>query len=270
MKTIGEIRLLTAQARRKIVEVDYATSEGHIGGALSCIDVLAALYHGVMTDNDLYLQSKGHCSEALYIVLAQKGFIEEAELDTYCATDSRLYGHPTNHVPGVLMNTGALGHGLSVGVGACIAKKRDGKQGRCFVLLGDGEMAEGSNFEAMTAAAHYGLDNLVAVIDRNMLQISGNTEDVLALGDMEAKARAYGWNVKSIDGHDTAQIIEALKLGEANDKPLLIISNTVKGKGASFMEGDLYWHHGVMTAEQYAQALSEIDSVIAACERGVK
>jgi transketolase len=270
MKTIPELMLYAAKGRRRIIEVDYASSEGHVGGALSSIDIICAIYHGAMTENDIYIQSKGHCAEALFVVLAQKGLISDEVLDSYCQTGSPLFGHPTNNVPGVLVNTGALGHGLSIGVGVCIGKKRDEKPDKCFVLLGDGEMAEGSNYEAMAAAAHYKLDNLVAIIDRNALQISGGTEDVLALGDMPAKARAFGWAVKEIDGHDMGQIMNALTAEPVSGKPMMVIAGTVKGKGVSYMEGEAYWHHGVMKEDQYLQALKEVDSVIIKLEKEAK
>ncbi len=270
MKNIQQLRLQAAKGRRRILQVDYASSEGHVGGALSSIDIICAIYHGAMKEDDIYIQSKGHCAEALFVVLAQKGLIGDEVLDTYCQTGSPLFGHPTNNVPGVLVNTGALGHGLSIGVGVSIGKKRDEKPDRCFVLLGDGEMGEGSNYEAMAAAAHYKLDNLVAIIDRNALQISGGTEDVLALGDMPAKARAFGWAVKEIDGHDMEQIMKALTAQPVKDQPLMIIAGTVKGKGVSYMEGEAYWHHGVMKEDQYLQALREIDSAISEIEKEAK
>jgi transketolase len=250
-----------ALARRRAVQMDYACSGGHIGGALSCTDILTVLYHRVLRPQDHYIQSKGHCAEAWYIQLAQAGKIDDAQLDTYCQPMSDLYGHPTTHVPGIDVNTGALGHGLPIAVGVALGQRMDKTGGRSFVLMGDGEMGEGSIFEAMAAAAHYRLDNLVAVCDRNGLQISGDTEKVLALGDFQAKCRAYGWETAVVDGHDHQALFEALD-APGHGAPRMIIAKTIKGKGVSYMENVPSWHHGVMTPQQYQQALNELDQAI--------
>ncbi|SCJ58751.1 Transketolase 1 [uncultured Clostridium sp.] len=252
-----QLKQIALERRRDIVRMDYASSAGHVGGALSCIDILVALYFDAMGEKDHFIQSKGHCAEALYSVLAEKGKIPKEELNTYCQAGSRLYGHPTVKVPGVEVCTGALGHGLPVALGMAKGLKASG--GRVFVLLGDGEMAEGSNWEAIMAAAHYKLDNLVAVVDRNHLQISGNTEQVLAAGDMAARARAFGWAAADVDGHDMAALTKALKtLPLEAGKPTMLVARTMKGKGVSFMENDPHWHHGVMNAQQYATALRDL------------
>lgn len=250
-----------ALARKRAVQMDYACSGGHIGGALSCTDILTVLYHRVLREQDHYIQSKGHCAEAWYIQLAQAGKIDDAVLDTYCQPYSDLYGHPTTHVNGIDVNTGALGHGLPIAVGVAIGQKMDKTGGRSYVLMGDGEQGEGSIFEAMAAGAHYKLDNLVAILDRNGLQISGDTEKVLALGDYEAKCRAYGWEVVTVDGHDHEALYQALTK-QTDGKPLMVICKTVKGKGVSYMENVASWHHGVMSKEQYEQALCELDQAI--------
>ncbi|MEJ1239821.1 transketolase [Chryseolinea sp. T2] len=255
--------------RKSIVRYIYHANAGHTGGSLSCIDVLNVLYNHVMNvgpdnfqspDRDRYIQSKGHSVEALFVVLADKGFFPETELDTLCKYRSHFIGHPTRKVPGVEQNTGALGHGLPISVGVAIGGKMDEKPFRVFTLLGDGELPEGSNWEAALTASHYGLDNLCAIIDKNNLQITGPTADVCNTDPIDKKFESFGWEVRTVDGHD----IDALKecfdsLPFAKGRPSLVIANTVKGKGISFMENQLKWHHGVPDEKQYQVALSELD-----------
>lgn len=255
--------------RKRLLEVVYAAKAGHIGGDLSCLNALTALYFDVMNvgpdrisdpDRDRFILSKGHCVESLYVTLESRGFIPKEMTDTLGKFGSVLSGHPTIEVPGIEVSSGALGHGLSIGVGMAIAAKKDGRGYKTYVLMGDGEQGEGSIYEAAMAANQYKLDNLVAIIDRNHLQISGNTEDVMAIDDITARWSAFGWNVTTVDGDDVCAIAEALRtIDFGNGKPHLIISETTKGKGVSFMENVAKWHHGVPNAEQYESAISEIE-----------
>lgn len=270
-----ETKELVKQAeinRRRLIEVVYNAKAGHIGGDLSCLNVMTALYFDIMNvspadvknpDRDRFVLSKGHCVEALYVTLEAKGFLKKEITDTLGQYGSILSGHPTIEVPGIEVNTGALGHGLPIGVGMAIAAKMDKKAYRTFVMMGDGEQGEGSIYEAAMAGHQYKLDNLVAIIDRNHLQISGNTEDVMALEDIEARWTAFGWDVKRMNGDDMADIVKTFAgIDYTNGKPHLLISNTTKGKGVSYMENVAKWHHGMPNEEQYRQALSEIDERI--------
>lgn len=257
------------QIRRDIIDIVYRSSAGHVGGSLSETDILVSLYYHVMRvdpenpswpERDRFILSKGHSVDAYYCVLADKGFFPKEDLKTYSQFGSKYIGHPNNKIPGIEMNTGALGHGLSVGVGMALAAKMDQIPCRVFVLMGDGELAEGSVWEAGMAAAGYGLDNLTAIIDRNGLQISGKTENVMPLDPLQDKWQSFGWNVTCVDGNNIPALCDAL----SDDKripgtPTLVIAKTVKGKGVSFMENNAKWHHGVMSPEQYQQACRELD-----------
>jgi transketolase len=208
---------------------------------------------------DRYIQSKGHSVEALYVVLADCGFFPKSDLDGLCRYQSPFVGHPTRKVPGIEMNTGALGHGLSISVGLALAAKLDNASYRVFALLGDGELAEGSNWEAAMAAAHYKLDNLRAILDHNTLQITGKTRDVCSNEPIDEKFRAFGWNVRQTDGHDLTELQQVLKCEPEIGKPTLVIANTVKGRGVSFMENTAKWHHGVPGQNEFETALDELD-----------
>jgi transketolase len=210
-------------------------------------------------NRDRYVQSKGHSVEALYAVLADRGFFPESELKTICHYQSHFVGHPTRHIPGIEMNTGALGHGLPICIGMALAAKMDSAPYRIFTLLGDGELAEGSNWEAAMSAAHYKLDNLTAIIDHNTLQISGRTRDVMSNEPIDEKFRAFGWAMKIVNGYNFAELTDALGKPAEIGKPTCIIANTVKGKGVSFMEDVAKWHHGVPSDSELKQALSELD-----------
>ncbi|HHT35648.1 MAG: transketolase [Candidatus Wallacebacter cryptica] len=258
------------QTRIAVLKMIYQAQGGHIGGAFSCADIVTALYYGVMRvdptrpdweERDRFVLSKGHSVETYYAVLADLGFFDQAELATYRAYQSRLIGHPSSHVPGVEVSTGALGHGLPIGVGMALAGKMDHKDYRVFVLMGDGELAEGSVWEAAMSASHYRLDNLVGIIDRNRLQIGGDTEEVMALENLKAKWEAFGWNAHEADGHDLQGLVDLLhNLQPGGGRPHLVIANTVKGKGVSFMENHKGWHHRVPTDEEYQQALAELNA----------
>ncbi len=272
--TAIELKKKSIEYRRKILKYIYGANAGHTGGSLSCVDILSVLYNHVLNvcpgnfaspDRDRYIQSKGHTVEALYVVLADKGFFPEEDLKTLCRYMSPYIGHPTKKIPGIEQNTGALGHGLSIAVGNAIAAKMDEKTFRVFTLLGDGELPEGSNWEAALTASHYKLDNLCAIIDHNKLQISGTTEEVCNTSPIDAKFESFGWAVKHVDGHDFDELIKTFDaLPFEQGKPSLILAHTVKGKGVSFMENQLKWHHGVPSSEQLKEAMSEFDEALSA------
>ncbi|MFT3780588.1 MAG: transketolase [Nibricoccus sp.] len=269
------LALKSLRYRRKIIEIIKHAGAGHTGGDLSCTDILNVLYNRILrvspatfTDpqRDRYVQSKGHCAEALFAVLADKGFFPDADLFTMCQYQSHYVGHPTRHIAGVEQNTGGLGHGLPMCVGMAIAGKLDNADYRVFTLMGDGELAEGSNWEAAMAAAHYKLKNLTAIVDCNTLQISGRTHEVMNNEPLAEKFAAFGWAVRTIDGHSIPELTAALQEPLANDKPSVVIARTVKGKGVRFMEDVAKWHHGVPTDEEYTTALAELDMAIARLE----
>lgn len=270
--TTKELLIKSIQYRKKILKYILGAKAGHTGGSLSSTDILNVLYNEVLNvspenfkspDRDRYVQSKGHCVEALYVVLADKGFFPETDLDTLCNYQSHYIGHPTRKIKGVEQNTGALGHGLPICVGMAIAGKKDKKDYRVFTLMGDGELPEGSNWEAALSAAHYKLDNLCAIVDKNGLQITAGTADVMNTDPLDEKWKAFGWAVREVDGNDVAALKEAFAtLPFEEGKPSVIIAKTVKGKGVSFMENQLKWHHGVPNAEQYEQAQKELDETM--------
>ena len=269
---ITDLKLQAEKSRRRIIDIIYNARAGHTGGDLSILNVMTALYFHVLNvdkdnldnpDRDRFILSKGHCVEALFVILEAKGILKKEVLDTLGQFNSPLAGHPTREVPGIEMCSGALGHGLSIGVGMAIAAKMDNRPYRTFVVMGDGEQGEGSIYEAAMAAAHYKLGNLVAVIDRNRLQISGNTEDVMALDCLVEKWESFGWDVIDVNGDDMEDIVAKLEsIDYTSDEPHMVIANTTKGKGVSFMENVAKWHHGVPSPEQYEQALAEIDERI--------
>lgn len=273
---IKSLTLLSERCRLRLIDVICASKAGHTGGDLSALNVMVALYHRVMNlsqgnlgdpGRDRFVLSKGHCVEALFVTLESKGILAKDTLDTLGKFGSPLAGHPTNNIPGIEVNSGALGHGLSIGIGMALAAKMDGCGYKTFILMGDGEQEEGSIYEAAMAGRQYSLDNLVAIIDRNNLQISGNTEDVMGIDDVRRKWEAFGWDVREMDGDDMADIVKTL---EATDygcgKPHLVISHTTKGKGVSYMENVAKWHHGVPNQEEYEAAVREISGRIKALE----
>lgn len=257
------------ELRKDVVEMIYRAKSGHIGGDFSLMEILVDLYYKQMNltpenfkdaDHDRFILSKGHAIEALYVVLADRDFFPKKDLDTFGTFGSKYIGHPTNKVNGIEMNTGSLGHGLGVGVGMALAGKMDGKNYRVYVVMGDGEVAEGSVWEAAMAGSHYKLDNLTAFVDRNHLQISGTTEQVMNLKSQENRWAAFGWNVISIPGNDLDAVDNAVALAKKiKDKPTVIIAHTVKGFGVSFMEDKLVWHHRVPNDDEYQAALQELD-----------
>ena len=234
--TNHDLQLKAVALRRSMLQLIVGAGAGHTGGGLSCLDILNVLYNRVLNvspqtftspTRDRYVQSKGHCVEALYTVLADRGFFPASDLETVCHYQSHYVGHPTRHIPGIEMNTGALGHGLPICIGMALAGKMDSANYRVFTLLGDGELAEGSNWEAGLAAAHYKLDNLVAILDHNTLQITGPTRDVMSNEPLDEKWRAFGWEVRVVNGHDYAQLTTALTAPPPAGKPLFVIANTV-------------------------------------------
>jgi transketolase len=262
--------LLAAQARgtrRAVLGMISKAGQGHIGGDFSVTDILTTLFAAVLQvdpedptweQRDHFILSKGHCAGALYATLAATGYFAAAELSTFMAPLSALNGHPNrNKVPGVETNTGPLGHGLPVGVGSAIAAKLTKRGSRTFVVLGDGEMQEGSNWEALMAGAHHKLANLTIVVDRNRLQQGARTEETAGLDPLDDKLASFGWEVREVNGHDYGQLLAAFA-PSATGRPVAIIANTIKGKGVSFMEDRVEWHHKVPSAEQVAQALEEL------------
>lgn len=273
MLTDQQLARKSLQYRRDILRWIKHAGAGHTGGSLSCTDILNVLYNRILRvspetfsspTRDRYVQSKGHSVEALFVVLADQGFFPSSELETLCGYDSHFVGHPTRKVPGIEQNTGALGHGLPICTGMAIGGKMDAADFRVFTLLGDGELAEGSNWEAAMAAAHYQLDNLTAIVDCNTLQITGRTREVMSSEPLAEKFTAFGWAVRAVDGHNHAALTAALEGPLETGKPSAIIARTTKGKGVSFMEDVGKWHHGVPNDDDYARAIAELDAAIAA------
>lgn len=267
--TKEELEKKAVEYRKKILTYIKHANAGHTGGSLSCIDILNVLYNDVMNvgpsnfdspTRDRYIQSKGHSVEALFVVLADQGFYPESELNTLCKYQSHFVGHPTRKIPGVEQNTGALGHGLAISSGVALAGKKDKLDYKVYTLLGDGELAEGSNWEAALIAAQYKLDNLVAIVDHNGLQITDRTINVCSTDPLGEKFQAFGWEVIEVDGHDLQKLKETLNsMPLKKGKPSLVIANTTKGKGVSFMEDQLNWHHKVPTDEEFEKAMKELN-----------
>ncbi|WP_217428584.1 transketolase [Microlunatus speluncae] len=261
------IAAAATRTRRRVVEMIAAAGAGHIGGDFSVTDILTVLFNGVLRidparpdqpERDHVILSKGHCAAALYATLASCGYFSPAELPTFMAPLSPLNGHPNRvKVPGVETNTGPLGHGLPVGVGTALGTRLAGRDSRTFVVLGDGELQEGSNWEAMMAASHYGLTELVIIIDRNRLQQGARTEETNRLDPLDDRLAAFGWEVRTVDGHDHRALRSTLTPA-GRDRPVAVIANTIKGKGVSFIEDRVEWHHKVPTDEQVRLALAEL------------
>lgn len=268
-----ELEAIANRIRRRDLQAVFEAGAGHIGGEMSVIDLLTALYFHILSvdpqnplkpDRDRLVLSKGHTANALYVVLAEKGFIPKEELSTFLQPLSRLNGHPNRtKVPGVETNTGPLGHGLPVAVGMASAAKLDKASWRTFVITGDGEMQEGSNWEAIMSAAQFGLDNLTLIIDHNRLQQGARLADTINLAPFAPKIAAFGWAVEEIDGHDMDAICAALSPDAiVPGKPKCIVAHTNKGQGISFMSDNVAWHHKVPSAEQYAQAMKELEDAV--------
>ena len=258
---------IATEIRRSVVKMISRAKAGHIGGDLSATDSLATLFFAVLRvdpqapddpKRDRFILSKGHCSAALYSALALRGFFSVEQLDTFMQPLSALNGHPNRRkVPGVEANTGPLGHGLPIGVGSAIASRLSGANWRTFVLVGDGELQEGSNWEAAMCAGHRELDTLTAIVDRNRLQQGARTEETNRLDPLADKWRAFGWDVVECGGHDHGALFDIFTAPRSG-KPLAVIASTIKGKGVSFIEDRVEWHHKVPSAEQVELALKEL------------
>ena len=271
--SVGEIQNIANRLRLDVVEMTTAAGSGHPGGSLSSADLLATLYFRIMNidpadpymeDRDRFVLSKGHAAPILYATLAERGYFPTDELKTLRQLGSRLQGHPAyREVPGIEVTTGSLGQGLSMACGMALAGKMDSKDYRVYCLMGDGELQEGQNWEAAMFAHRYGLNNRIGFVDRNRLQICGNTEEVMSLDPLPEKFRAFGWNVIIIDGHNIRQIIDACdKAARSKKNPTVIIMNTIKGKGVSFMENNVDFHGRSCKPDEYAKAVEELKAVI--------
>jgi transketolase len=257
---IKDLKIQASEICEKTVELIYNGGGGHIGGDLSEVDIMVSLFNYMRhdpenptwIDRDYFILSKGHSSETYYTLLSEYGYISKDELHTYGSFGSILGGHPTKKVTGVEANTGSLGHGLGLAVGIALALKKDHRENRVYVLTGDGELGEGSNWEALMSAAKYKLDNLTWIVDRNFLQISGTTEDVMPLENLQGKAESFGCKTVEINGHDFQQIFTALDTRE-KDCPVCIIAHTIKGRGIACAENNPSWHHKTPTKEQVEQ-----------------
>ena len=271
IQEIEELKKSALNARRNILKMIHAAKSGHPGGSLSGVDILTVLYQKCLNipkewdksqnfkSRDRFILSKGHASPLLYSILAEYGFIEEKDLLTFRKLGSKLQGHPSlGYVKGVEASTGSLGQGLSLACGVAMGLKLDKNPANVVVYLGDGELQEGSCWEAFMQGAHRNLDNLIAIIDRNKLQIDGCTEDVMSLGNVAEKIKSFGWDAIEINGHDYNEIYETFEKAKNAKIPFAIIANTVKGKGVSFMENQAGWHGKAPNDEQLAQALEEL------------
>ncbi|SIP91377.1 transketolase subunit A [Aeromonas sp. RU39B] len=267
--SVDELVRKARAVRRRIVLLNAnSPAGGHTGADLSQVELLTALYFRVLNcapdrlndeQRDIYIQSKGHAVGSYYCVLAEAGYIPEAWLATYQHADSHLPGHPVRHkTPGIELNTGALGHGLPVAVGLALAAKRSGSARRVFVITGDGELAEGSNWEAALVAAHYGLDNLIIINDQNGLQLAGPTREIMNTDPLDAKWRAFGMAVCDCNGNDMADVVRTLEQLTPQGKPQVVIAHTTKGAGISFIAGKAEWHHRVPKGEEVTLALEEL------------
>lgn len=254
--------------RKAILELAYQSKSGHLGSAFSVVDILICLYYDFLNvssseTRDRFILSKGHSCCALYPVLADKGFFPKEELKTYLQDGSRLGGHPSSCLlPGVEFSTGSLGHGLSAGAGMALAAKQDSQSHKTVVLLSDGECDEGSTWESILFAAQWKLDNLICIVDHNKIQGFGKVADVMSLAPFADKWESFGWHVQEVDGHDHTDILSALeKTASESGRPHVLIANTIKGKGVSFMENTVDWHYWSLSEEQFLQAMSELPFV---------
>ena len=264
------LKALAYELREDVIDMIVEGKAGHIGGDMSVMEILTEIYFDQMNispenqddpNRDMFVMSKGHSVEAYYAVLARKGFFDIKEvIATFSKFGSQFIGHPNNKLAGIEMNSGSLGHGLSVSVGMALAGKMDGRDYRVYTVMGDGELAEGSVWEGAMAAHQYKLDNLCAVVDRNRLQISGNTEDVMGHDDLHERFRAFGWHVIDVaDGNDIDQLHAAFEEAKTvKGQPTVLIANTIKGKGSSVMENKANWHHKVPGEEELAQIRKDL------------
>jgi transketolase len=266
-----DLETLCKEVRKSIIKMCHEKRMSHVGSAFSMVEILVTLYFGILRVNpekpkdpnrDIFILSKGHACIALFNVLARRGFFPVEQLKTYCDFNSAMGGHPDRHLlPGIEICSGALGHGFSVGIGMAIASRYDKKDNKVVVLMGDGELDEGSVWEGIMAASHYKLDNLIAIVDRNGLQADSRTEEAMALEPLIAKWKSFGWNVQTIDGHNLSQLNKTLKdIYNIPQKgiPNVVIARTIKGKGVSFIEDQQAWHFNIPTQEDVEMALKEL------------
>lgn len=276
---IAKLRSIARKLRANIVRMIALAGSGHNGGSLSAIDLITYLYFHQMRvdqasprwpDRDRFVLSKGHCCPALYAALAERGFFPEEMLWTLRDVDSKLQGHPDmTKTPGVDITTGSLGHGISSAVGIALGGKLDGKDYKVYCMVGDGELQEGQVWEAAMAAAHHRLDNLIVIVDNNKFETDGATKSIINVEPVGARFEAFGWNTFEIDGHDFQQIHRAIQeAADSKDKPSVIVAETIKGKGVSFMEGNHQWHAGPTSPQQTEQALRELGDDAAPVYRG--
>lgn len=259
-ESIADLEKIAKEVRKDILFEVYNANSGHVGGALSCADILVAIYFNLINEGDKIVLSKGHASAALYAALAEKGFFQKEELATFRKINSRLQGHPSYvKTPGIDASSGSLGQGLSVANGIALSFKLDKKSSHVYAILGDGEIQEGQIWEALMTANHYKLNNLIAFLDYNKLQIDGTNEEVMKVAPVKEKFESFGFFVQEIDGHDFEKIIWAVKNAKKQSKPSIIIANTIKGKGVSFMENKCEWHGKAPKKEEYEIAISELE-----------
>jgi len=264
----SELSAKSFALRRDVLDMIYRSKGGHFGGDFGVMEILVTLYNLHMNispqnvdspSRDRFILSKGHCVAALYAVLCDRGFFGKSDIETFSQFGSKYIGHPNNKITGIEMNSGSLGHGLSISVGMAIAAKMDSADYRVYVVMGDGELAEGSVWEGAMAAGHYKLDNLIAIIDRNRLQISGSTEEVMAQENLQARLASFGWNVLEADGNDINMLDKSIQKAKTHkENPTAIIANTIKGYGYSEAENNAGWHHKVPNSEQYEAAKAEL------------
>lgn len=270
---VKELEKIALQIRRMVVKMVFKAQSGHLGGSLSVAEIISVLYFSELRidprnpnwpDRDRLVPSKGHCAPAIYAALALRGFIDPECLTTLRQLDSILQGHPCmTSTPGIDMSTGSLGHGLSIGVGMALGGRLKRSNFLVYVLLGDGELNEGQNWEAAMAATKLSLSNLIAIVDRNRIQLDGPTEEIMPLEPLMEKWKAFNWNTISIDGHSVEEISDSIQWAKENqDRPSVIIANTIKGKGVSFMENTHKWHGRPPTREEYEMAIRELEGEI--------
>ena len=269
---VKELEKLANENRQNVIKMVYNAKSGHIGGSLSAADIMTVLFHKCMktvpecfeskeyNSRDRFVLSKGHVSPVYYSVLSQLGFFPKEELMTFRKLGTRLQGHPSLFCPGVEVCTGSLGQGLSIACGIALALKLDKNPAHVFALMGDGELQEGNVWEAFMQALQRGLNNLTVIIDRNRLQIDGCTENIKALDPLDAKLKAFNWDVIEINGHNLIEIYDSIQKAKQNNMPTAIIANTIKGKGVSFMENNAGWHGKAPNKEEYEKAIKELNN----------
>ncbi len=258
----NRIQKLCNDIRKDILEMIYTASSGHIGGSYSAVELMTVLYHNILKSEDKFILSKGHAAPLYYAELASKNYIPREELNTLRNINGKLEGHPSRKINGVDSGSGSLGQGLSIANGMALAKKIDNREGKVYCLLGDGELEEGQVWEAAMTAGYYKLNNVIAIVDYNQLQIDGNINQVKSPEPIKSKFLAFNWNVIEIDGHDLQMIYNSYKQAQNSDKPTCIIAHTVKGKGISFMENDASWHGKAPNTEEYIKAKEELENEI--------